>query len=102
MLADSIPGVRVIKAFTNERKTIDKFNKFCDEWFKEDKKVAIPAAIFPSIITFLVTCGSLVIWFLGGNLVIGDDKDEKDFSIINDAVLIVRFRRTSCWRGGSR
>ncbi len=75
MLADSIPGVRVIKAFTNERKTIDKFNKFCDEWFKEDRKVAIPAAIFPSIITFLVTCGSLVIWFLGGNLVIGDDKD---------------------------
>ena len=72
MLADSIPGVRVIKAFTNEKKTIDKFNRFCDEWFKEDKKVAIPAAIFPSIITFLVTCGSLVIWFLGGNLVIGD------------------------------
>ncbi len=75
MLADSIPGVRVIKAFTNEQKTIKKFNAFCDEWLKEDKKVAVPAAIFPSIITFLVTCGSLVIWFLGGNLVINGDKD---------------------------
>ncbi len=75
MLADSIPGVRVIKAFTNEPKTIKKFNSFCDEWVKEDKKVAVPAAVFPSVITFLVTCGSLVIWFLGGNLVIGGKSD---------------------------
>lgn len=70
LLADSIPGVRVIKAFTNEKKTIDKFDSYCDEWYREDKKVAVPAAVFPSFITFLVTCGSIIIWFLGGNMVI--------------------------------
>lgn len=70
MLADTIPSVRVIKAFTNEKKTVKKFNAYCDEWLKEDKDVAVPAAVFPSVITFLVTCGTLVIWFMGGNLVI--------------------------------
>lgn len=72
MLADSIPGVRVIKAFTNEKKTVKKFNAYCDEWYNEDKKVAIPAAVYPSLITFLVTCGTLVIWFMGGKLVINE------------------------------
>lgn len=70
MLADSIPGVRVIKAFTNEKRTIKRFNAYCDEWYSEDKKVAVPAAVYPSLITFFVTCGTLVIWFMGGNLVI--------------------------------
>ncbi len=70
VLANSIPGVRVIKAFTNESQTIKKFERYCDEWYKEDKKVAVPAAIFPSVITFLVTCGSIVVWFLGGQMVI--------------------------------
>ncbi|MBQ8228445.1 MAG: ABC transporter ATP-binding protein [Clostridia bacterium] len=71
VLANSIPGVRVIKAFTNEKQTIKKFTRYCDEWYKEDKKVAVPAAVFPSLITFLVTCGSIVVWFLGGQMVIG-------------------------------
>ncbi len=70
VLANSIPGVRVIKAFTNENETIKKFARYCDEWYKEDKKVAVPAAVFPSLITFLVTCGSIVVWFLGGQMVI--------------------------------
>ena len=70
VLANSIPGVRVIKAFTNEEQTIKKFERYCDEWYKEDRKVAVPAAVFPSVITFLVTCGSIVVWFLGGQMVI--------------------------------
>lgn len=75
MLADTIPSVRVIKAFTNERKTVKRFNAYCDEWFKEDKKAAVPSAVFPSVITFLVTCGTLVIWFMGGNLVISGSSE---------------------------
>ncbi|MGN0545516.1 MAG: ABC transporter ATP-binding protein [Acutalibacteraceae bacterium] len=75
MLADTIPSVRVIKAFTNEKKTVKRFNAYCDEWYKEDRAVAVPAAVFPSVITFLVTCGTLVIWFMGGNLVINGSSE---------------------------
>lgn len=73
LLTDTIPGIRVVKAFTTEKHTVRKFSKYCDEWYNEDKKVAVPIAIFPSVITFLVTCGTLVIWFLGGKMVINGE-----------------------------
>ena len=70
MLADSIPGVRVIKAFTSEKRTIGKFTQQCDDWIHEDKAAAVPSAVMPNLITFLVTCGSVMIWYVGGNWVI--------------------------------
>ena len=72
LLADTIPGVRVIKAFTNEKRAIDKFGRYCDEWYREDKAAAKISAVFPNVMTFLVTCGSLIIWWVGGGQVIQD------------------------------
>lgn len=69
-LTDNIPGMRIIKAFTSEKTTIKKFDDACDDWVKEDKGAARLAAIFPALMTFLVTCGSLIIWFVGGMSVI--------------------------------
>ena len=69
LLADSVPGIRVIKAFSGEKNAIGKFSAYCDEWLREDRKVASTAALFPALITFLVTCGSLMIWGLGGDMV---------------------------------
>lgn len=66
MLADSLPGIRVIKAFSNEKSVIRKFDRYCDEWKKEDTHAGLYAAIFPTLITFFVTCGSLLIWSVGG------------------------------------
>ena len=70
MLSDTIPGVRVIKAFSNEQSVINKFARYCDEWKKEDMHAGLYAAIFPTLITFFVTCGSLLIWGVGGKWVI--------------------------------
>lgn len=66
MLADSLPGIRVIKAFSNENNVIGKFDRYCDEWKKEDTHAGLYAAIFPTLITFFVTCGSILIWGVGG------------------------------------
>lgn len=74
LLADTIPGIRIVKAFTNEKSAVDKFDSYCDEWMKESKQVAKIASIFPSFMTFLVTCGSLIIWFSGGTFVIQGDE----------------------------
>ncbi len=70
ILADTIPGIRIVKSFSKEEKTIRKFSYHVDDWLAEDKKVAKIAAIFPAAITFLITCGSVIIWFVGGNMVI--------------------------------
>lgn len=72
MLADSIPGIRVIKAFSNEKRVIKKFDRYCDEWRYEDQKAGMYAAIFPTLITFFVSCGSILIWAVGGRWTIND------------------------------
>ena len=78
ILADTIPGIRVVKAFTNEKAAVHKFEAYCDDWLNEDKVVAKVSGFFPAFMTFLVTCGSLIIWFLGGQSIIGG---EEGFSI---------------------
>lgn len=66
MLADNIPGIRVIKAFSNEKRVIKKFSGYVDDWYKEDCAAGVYASVFPTAITFLVTCGSVIIWYFGG------------------------------------
>ncbi|MBR6780648.1 MAG: ABC transporter ATP-binding protein [Clostridia bacterium] len=78
ILADTIPGIRVVKAFTNEKAAVHKFDAYCDDWLEEDKTVAKVSGFFPAFMTFLVTCGSLIIWFSGGQYVIAG---HEDFSI---------------------
>ena len=70
LLADTIPGVRVIKSFTNEDSIISKFKAYCDDWYKEDKRASVVSAVFPNVMTFLITCGSVIIWLIGGKWII--------------------------------
>ncbi|NLF35790.1 MAG: ABC transporter ATP-binding protein, partial [Clostridiaceae bacterium] len=74
ILTDTIPGVRVIKAFTNEKGAIDKFDRYNEEWLKTDIKAARITTLFPQIVSFFVTCGSLLIWSVGGNLVMNSQQ----------------------------
>ncbi|HZJ77942.1 MAG TPA: ABC transporter ATP-binding protein [Clostridia bacterium] len=75
LLADTIPGVRVIKTFTSEQRAIKKFERYNDDFLKESKRAAKTSTVFPQIITFLMTSGSVIIWFVGGMWVI--DNPEK-------------------------
>jgi len=75
ILTDSIPGVRVIKAFTNEKNSVASFKKHNFEWLRMDISASKITTLFPNIVNFVMTCGSLLIWSVGGNLVI----DNPDF-----------------------
>ena len=72
LISDTLPGIRVIKSFTGEKRAVDKFVKYNDEWLKEDKNAALASGIFPHTVTFFVTCGSLLIWWLGGMWAMND------------------------------
>lgn len=67
MLADNIPSIRVIKAFSNEKRVMSKFSNYIDDWYKEDRAAGVYASVFPTAITFLVACGSIIIWYFGGS-----------------------------------
>lgn len=70
ILTDTIPGIRVIKAFANEKRSVQNFETYNKEWLKTDIKASRITTLFPNIVGFVITCGSLLIWGVGGNLVI--------------------------------
>ena len=70
VLTDTIPGIRVVKAFATERKSVEKFNAFNGIWLKTNMRAARITTLFPNIVSFAVSCGSLLIWSVGGRLVI--------------------------------
>ena len=70
IMTDTIPGIRVIKAFARENRSVDKFKKANNFWLQTDIKVSRIVTLFPNVVGFAVTCGSLLIWSVGGNWVI--------------------------------
>ena len=70
-LSDTIPCIKVVKSFTGEKRQADKFEERNQDWLDMDLKIGKLATAFPQLISFLVTCGSLIIWGIGGTRVIG-------------------------------
>lgn len=73
-LSDTIPCIKVVKSFTGEKRSASKFEEKNGEWLKMDLKIGKLATSFPQIIAFLVTCGSLIIWAVGGTKVIDGEE----------------------------
>lgn len=74
IMTDTIPGIRVIKAFASENRSVEKFTKANQNWLQTDIKASRIITLFPNIVGFAVHIGSLLIWGIGGIWVI--DKPE--------------------------
>ncbi len=70
VLTDTIPCVKVVKSFAGEKRTVNKFEKYNNEWLKVDIEASKIETIFPYTVSFFITCGTLLIWSVGGNWVI--------------------------------
>ncbi len=70
VLTDTIPGIRVIKSFTNEKNAVDYFSEKVEDWREIDTKAGKILNAYPAIVNCLMCCGSVVIWAFGGNLAI--------------------------------
>ena len=71
LLADTIPGVRVVKAFAQEKREVSKFENRSWGLLSGEIRVARVRSIFTPIMTFLTSLGTLIIWWMGGNKVLG-------------------------------
>ena len=69
-LTDTIPGIRVIKSFTNEKNATERFASAVEDWRAIDSKAGKILHAYPAIVNCLIACGSVVIWAMGGELVI--------------------------------
>ena len=66
IMTDTIPCVRVVKAFAGEKRAVKKFERYNKEWYNVDVASARITQTVPHIIAFAVTCGTLLIWAIGG------------------------------------
>lgn len=70
ILTDSIPCIRVVKAFANEKRSAKRFTKQNAEWRRVSTIAGKISSVFPNVVSFVITCGSLLIWYIGGKNVI--------------------------------
>jgi ATP-binding cassette subfamily B protein len=79
LLADVIPGVRVVKAFAQEKREVDRFEGTSRDLLTGELRVARVRSLFSPLMTFLTSLGTLIIWWAGGHKVLGGSLSLGDF-----------------------
>jgi ATP-binding cassette subfamily B protein len=65
VLADAIPGIRVVKAFAQEHREIDRFRQSNNQVLAVNDRINRVWAFFYPFVTLLSECGLLVVWAFG-------------------------------------
>ena len=63
---EALTGIRVVKAFAQENREIEVFDKYNSDITRIAVRTEINRAVFFSTMTFLVGLGVLVVWLFGG------------------------------------
>ncbi|NDC63245.1 MAG: ABC transporter ATP-binding protein [Planctomycetia bacterium] len=71
VLADTIPGTRVVKAFAQESREIDRFRAANDRVLEANDRVNVVWAFFGPLVSLCNEAGILVVWAAGAWLVFG-------------------------------
>src|SRR3954454_13724963 len=69
VLADTIPGIRVVKAFAQERREVERFRQSNDHVLAVNDRVNTIWSFVGPMTTFLTQAGLLVVWGVGAWLV---------------------------------
>jgi ATP-binding cassette subfamily B protein len=70
ILTDTIPGIRVVKAFAQEKREVSRFNDFSAELLSQEMRaVKLQSGFFP-LLGLLTGLGSILIFAVGGWMVI--------------------------------
>lgn len=70
IIGGAIPGIKVVKAFSQEKYESDKFQEGLDDYFTEEVRAIRFRAIFFPFISLLTSIGAVAIWGYGGYRVI--------------------------------
>ncbi len=72
LVSDSLSGIRVVKAFGQESREKARFDRRSAEY--RDSGIALVArwSIFHPVMYFMIMCGMVTVWLVGGRLVFRD------------------------------
>jgi len=65
VLADTIPGIRVVKAFAQEQREIDRFQECNTRILQANDRINTTWSFFGPMVTLLTDAGLLVVWIFG-------------------------------------
>jgi ATP-binding cassette, subfamily B, bacterial len=81
VLADTIPGIRVVKAFAQERREVERFRAANDRVFQANCRVNALWAFFEPVVSLLTGLGLAVVWGYGSWRVFQQDLTVGDLTI---------------------
>ncbi|MDZ7333068.1 MAG: ABC transporter ATP-binding protein/permease [candidate division KSB1 bacterium] len=70
LINDSLSGIRVIKAFGEEREEIKKFDRKSIDLRNAGIDLEVKWSLYSPIFQFLIMLGSIIIWFVGGQYIV--------------------------------
>ena len=73
ILASTIPGIRVVKAFTREKYEVDRFEEQTHQVFEGEMNAAKLWTLYQPIMTFLTYIGTVLIWLVGGRQILNGE-----------------------------
>lgn len=65
ILADTIPGVRVVKAFAQEHREVERYRQSNDRILAANRRLNVVWSFFWTVIALLIQIGMIVIWASG-------------------------------------
>jgi ATP-binding cassette subfamily B protein len=80
VVGDALPGVRVVKAFANEAKEISRFDRRSEEYTEKEQEIHRVWTTLQPIVSALMRVGALLIWIVGGYMVI-HHPGEKEYTV---------------------
>ncbi|MBD3183881.1 ATP-binding cassette domain-containing protein [Candidatus Poribacteria bacterium] len=81
VLADTIPGVRVVKAFAAEDREVDRFNEENQGYFKTSMHAAKLSTIYFPIMGLATFVGGIVVQFFGGRSIVYGNMSMGDLTL---------------------
>ncbi|MBI3838250.1 MAG: ABC transporter ATP-binding protein [Planctomycetia bacterium] len=86
ILADTIPGIRVVKAFAQEKREIDRFSRANDQIVAANDRVNLVWTFFWPVIALLNQFGLLIVWGFGAWLMY---RGRIDFGTLNQFLAFI-------------
>ena len=91
ILASTIPGVRVVKAFARERYEVNRFSEKTYQVFSGEMNAAKLSSVYRPIMEFIIYSGTILIWLIGGSQIFSGGLDLGELFMFQ--VLMGRFFR---------
>jgi ATP-binding cassette, subfamily B, bacterial len=82
VVGDAVPGVRVIKAFANEDREVARFDRRSTEYSSKEMEIHRVWSTLQPIVSGLMRLGALLIWIVGGYMVIRYPSERNTFGTL--------------------